>query len=122
MMSLLETLCSGASFLQWYQGKSYRTFCLRACSLSAGETEAINVLANLEIKLWVNGEARQSASSSQFDFQTRGDSNSAVKKSLTSRRRSAVTGTPGALPARLSQTHRNTETNSWRHVRPMPSQ
>ena len=59
----------GASFLQWYQGKSYRTFCPAGPVLYLLEkTEAINVLANLEIKLWVNGEARQSASSSQLIF------------------------------------------------------
>lgn len=59
----------GASFLQWYQGKSYRTFCPAGPVLYLLEkTEAKNVLANLEIKLWVNGEIRQSASSSQLIF------------------------------------------------------
>src|SRR5882757_6839512 len=59
----------GASFLQWYQGKSYRTFCPAGPVLYLLEkTEAINVLANLEINLWVNGEVRQSASSSQLIF------------------------------------------------------
>ena len=59
----------GASFLQWYQGKSYRTFCPAGPVLYLLEkTEATNVIANLEIKLWVNGEVRQSASSSQLIF------------------------------------------------------
>ena len=59
----------GASFLQWYQGKSYRTFCPAGPVLYLlDESEATNVLANLEIKLWVNGEVRQSARSSQLIF------------------------------------------------------
>jgi 2-keto-4-pentenoate hydratase/2-oxohepta-3-ene-1,7-dioic acid hydratase in catechol pathway len=59
----------GASFLQWYQGKSYRTFCPAGPVLYLLEkTEAKNVLADLEIKLWVNGEIRQSASSLQLIF------------------------------------------------------
>ncbi len=59
----------GASFLQWFHGKSYRTFCPAGpvlYYLSADETA--ETLNNLTIRLWLNGEIRQSASSSQLIY------------------------------------------------------
>ena len=59
----------GASFLQWFQGKSYRTFCpLGPVLYLLNRDEIAEALVNLEIKLWVNGELRQSAKSSQLIF------------------------------------------------------
>jgi 2-keto-4-pentenoate hydratase/2-oxohepta-3-ene-1,7-dioic acid hydratase in catechol pathway len=59
----------GASFLQWFQGKSYRTFCpLGPVLYLLEKSEVDSTLANLEIKLWVNGELRQSATSSQLIY------------------------------------------------------
>ncbi|MDB5975014.1 MAG: fumarylacetoacetate hydrolase [Nevskia sp.] len=59
----------GASFLQWFQGKSYRTFCPLGPVLYLLEKDEVEtVLSNLEIKLWVNGELRQSAKSSQLIY------------------------------------------------------
>lgn len=59
----------GASFLQWYQGKSYRTFCPAGPVLYLLEKhEVVAALENLEINLSVNGEPRQSAASSQMIF------------------------------------------------------
>jgi len=59
----------GAPFLQWFQGKSYRTFCPTGpvlCLLEPAEVAA--VLDDLRIELWVNGELRQSAPSSNLIF------------------------------------------------------
>jgi 2-keto-4-pentenoate hydratase/2-oxohepta-3-ene-1,7-dioic acid hydratase in catechol pathway len=93
----------GASFLQWYQGKSYRTFCPAGPVLYLLEkTETTNVLANLEIKLLVNGEIRQSASSSQLIFKP--------AETLTQLSRIVdlkvgdllLTGTPGGVTAPAS--------------------
>ena len=59
----------GASFLQWFQGKSFRTFCPAGpvlCLLEPGEVA--ETLASLEIKLWLNGELRQSAASAQLIY------------------------------------------------------
>lgn len=59
----------GASFFQWYQGKSYRTFCpLGPVLYLLDPDEVAETLEALEIKLWVNGELRQSASSSQLIY------------------------------------------------------
>ncbi len=57
----------GTTFLQWYRGKSYRTFC--PCGpvlwlLDPGEAKA--ALEGLELQLSVNGEERQAASSQQL--------------------------------------------------------
>ena len=57
----------GTTFMQWYRGKSYRTFCPTGPALWLLEPwEVRDTLQNLEIKLWVNGELRQSASSQQL--------------------------------------------------------
>ena len=59
----------GASFLQWFQGKSYRTFCPAGPVLYLLEkAEVADTLDNLEIELWVNGEQRQSTTSAQLIF------------------------------------------------------
>ena len=59
----------GTSFLQWFRGKSYRTFCPVGPALWLLEPgEVADTLQNLEIKLWVNGELRQSGTSDQLIF------------------------------------------------------
>ena len=59
----------GTSFLQWFRGKSYRTFCPAGPVLWLLEPgEVAETLRNLEIKLWVNGDLRQSATSDQLIF------------------------------------------------------
>jgi 2-keto-4-pentenoate hydratase/2-oxohepta-3-ene-1,7-dioic acid hydratase in catechol pathway len=93
----------GASFLQWYQGKSYRTFCPAGPVLYLLEkTEAPNVLANLEIKLWVNGEVRQSASSSQLIFKPAQTLNQLSKIVDLKAGDLLLTGTPGGVTAPAS--------------------
>jgi 2-keto-4-pentenoate hydratase/2-oxohepta-3-ene-1,7-dioic acid hydratase in catechol pathway len=93
----------GASFLQWYQGKSYRTFCPAGPVLYLLEkTEAPNVLANLEIKLWVNGEVRQSASSSQLIFKPAESLNQLSKIVDLKTGDLLLTGTPGGVTSPAS--------------------
>jgi 2-keto-4-pentenoate hydratase/2-oxohepta-3-ene-1,7-dioic acid hydratase in catechol pathway len=59
----------GATFLQWFEGKSFRTFCPTGPILYLLEPhEVAATLANLEIKLWLNGELRQSALSTGMIF------------------------------------------------------
>lgn len=56
----------GASFLQWFQGKSYRTFCPAGPVLYWMEPrEVAGILDNLSFALEYRGETRQSASSAQ---------------------------------------------------------
>jgi 2-keto-4-pentenoate hydratase/2-oxohepta-3-ene-1,7-dioic acid hydratase in catechol pathway len=59
----------GASFLQWFHGKSYRTFCPAGPILYwLSPHEVAPTLKDLSVKLWLNGELRQSASSSQLIY------------------------------------------------------
>ena len=62
----------GASFMQWYQGKSYRTFCPTGPILYLlSPDEVSSVLVNLEISLVYRGAERQKAVSAQLIFMYR---------------------------------------------------
>jgi 2-keto-4-pentenoate hydratase/2-oxohepta-3-ene-1,7-dioic acid hydratase in catechol pathway len=53
---------------QWIKGKSYRTFCPVGPYLYLLDDGEGDVIDDLELKLWVNGDLRQSASTSQLLF------------------------------------------------------
>jgi len=53
---------------QWIKGKSYRTFCPVGPYLYLLDEGEGDVMEDLELKLWVNGDLRQSASTSQLLF------------------------------------------------------
>ena len=54
----------GASFLQWYMGKSFRTFCPAGPILYLFEPGETNQIFDLNLNLWLNGELRQSTHTS----------------------------------------------------------
>ena len=57
----------GESLLQWFRGKSYRTFCPIGPAMWLLEPEEVApALERLEIRLHVNGELRQHATSQQL--------------------------------------------------------
>jgi 2-keto-4-pentenoate hydratase/2-oxohepta-3-ene-1,7-dioic acid hydratase in catechol pathway len=59
----------GATFMQWFVGKSYRGFCPAGPVLYLLERDEVaETLAGLELELWLNGELRQSADSGQMIF------------------------------------------------------
>ena len=93
----------GASFLQWFRGKSYRTFCPVGpvlWLLDPGEIAA--ALQKLSIKLWVNDELRQSASSSQLIFGP-AETLTYIASSIDLNRGDLLlTGTPGGVTAPAS--------------------
>lgn len=90
----------GTSFLQWFRGKSYRTFCPVGPALwLLDPAEVSDALGNLEIKLWVNGELRQSGTSDQLIF---GPVDTLNYIASTMDLRSGdllLTGTPGGVTA-----------------------
>ncbi|MBV7503676.1 fumarylacetoacetate hydrolase family protein [Bacillus sp. sid0103] len=51
---------------QWLKGKSYRTFCPVGPYLYLLDKEELPLINDLQLKLWVNEELRQSANSSQL--------------------------------------------------------
>ncbi|TGK34539.1 fumarylacetoacetate hydrolase family protein [Leptospira gomenensis] len=54
--------------LQWYKGKSYRTFCPAGPHLAVLERGDFDRLNSLELKLTVNGEVRQNDTASNLVF------------------------------------------------------
>ncbi|MEK1929915.1 MAG: fumarylacetoacetate hydrolase family protein, partial [Pararhizobium sp.] len=59
----------GEAFLQWFRGKSARTFCPCGPWLVIPEADEIaDLLDSIEIRLWLNDELRQSAHTRDFVF------------------------------------------------------
>lgn len=54
--------------MQWYKGKSYRTFCPTGPYLSVLDPEDFDLLDSLELTLLVNGQIRQKDSASNLVF------------------------------------------------------
>lgn len=90
----------GTSFLQWFRGKSYRTFCPAGPVLWLLEPDEVGeALRHLELKLWVNGELRQSASSTQLIFRP-AETLSYIASTIDLKRGDLLlTGTPGGVTA-----------------------
>jgi 2-keto-4-pentenoate hydratase/2-oxohepta-3-ene-1,7-dioic acid hydratase in catechol pathway len=93
----------GASFLQWFQGKSYRTFCPAGPVLYWLErSEVRETLEHLQIQLWLNGELRQSASSAQLIFKP-AETLASLSTQMDLRCGDLLlTGTPGGVTAPAS--------------------
>ncbi len=51
---------------QWFKGKAYRTFCPCGPYIALFEAEDFHMINNLELRLEVNGQLRQSANTSEF--------------------------------------------------------
>jgi 2-keto-4-pentenoate hydratase/2-oxohepta-3-ene-1,7-dioic acid hydratase in catechol pathway len=93
----------GASFLQWFQGKSYRTFCPAGPVLYyLDPSEVRDTLEHLQIQLWLNGELRQSAPSAQLIFKP-AETLASLSAQMDLRRGDMLlTGTPGGVTAPAS--------------------
>jgi 2-keto-4-pentenoate hydratase/2-oxohepta-3-ene-1,7-dioic acid hydratase in catechol pathway len=53
---------------QWFKGKSFRTFCPTGPYITLLDKEDFLMLYDLELKLWVNDELRQNASTKQLIY------------------------------------------------------
>jgi 2-keto-4-pentenoate hydratase/2-oxohepta-3-ene-1,7-dioic acid hydratase in catechol pathway len=93
----------GTSFLQWYRGKGYRTFCPTGPVLLLLEPgDVADVLSRLDLKLWVNGDLRQSATSAQLIWKP-AETLAYIASTIDMRRGDMVlTGTPGGVTAPAS--------------------
>lgn len=90
----------GASFFQWFRGKSYRTFCPVGPALWLLEPDEVSdAIRNLELKLWVNGELRQSATSDQLIFGPVETINYIISSMDLRSGDLLLTGTPGGVTA-----------------------
>ncbi|MCY0880138.1 MAG: fumarylacetoacetate hydrolase family protein [Firmicutes bacterium] len=87
---------------QWFYGKSFRTFCPVGPVLYLWDAVEAASVHELELRLWVNGELRQSASTTQLLY--------GPEESLTQLSRAMdwetgdvlLTGTPGGVALTLS--------------------
>ena len=88
----------GTTFLQWFQGKGYRTFCPAGPVLwLLDRSEVAETLANIEIGLSLNGEPRQSAPSTDLIWKP-AESLTFIAESMDMKRGDMVlTGTPGGV-------------------------
>ncbi|MDR7156689.1 2-keto-4-pentenoate hydratase/2-oxohepta-3-ene-1,7-dioic acid hydratase in catechol pathway [Sphingobium xenophagum] len=90
----------GSAFLQWFRGKSFRTFCPTGPVLwLLDPNEVGQALQGLELKLWVNGEIRQQATSDDLIFRP-AETIAYIAKSMDLRGGDLLlTGTPGGVTA-----------------------
>lgn len=90
----------GATFLQWFEGKSYRTFCPAGPTLWLLEPgEVVEALESMELSLSLNGERRQHAFSSQLIWKVEETLSHISERMGLKRGDLLLTGTPGGVTA-----------------------
>lgn len=87
---------------QWYKGKSYRTFCPVGPYLYILDKEEVTLLHDLDLKLWVNGELRQSTNTQQMLYKPAETLTELSEIMNLSPGDLVLTGTPGGVALRLS--------------------
>ncbi|SDL98150.1 fumarylacetoacetate hydrolase family protein [Bacillus sp. OK048] len=87
---------------QFYKGKSYRTFCPTGPYLYILDRDDIPEIFNLNLKLWVNGELRQSANTNQLIFKPEETLTELSGLMDLSPGDLVMTGTPGGVAIQLS--------------------
>ena len=93
----------GEAFLQWFRGKSARTFCPCGPWLVIPEPEEVaDLLDRIEIRLWLNDELRQSAHTRDFVFRPETCLNDIASLMDLSAGDLVLTGTPGGVILRAS--------------------
>lgn len=92
----------GASMLQWFKGKSYRTFCPMGPVLYLMDNEDFRHLYNLQLKLELNGETRQAASTGSLIHRPPSVLTEIASYADMSRGDCLLTGTPGGVLAQSS--------------------
>lgn len=90
----------GAGFMQWYRGKSYRTFCPAGPVLYLlDRDDAAAALENLEISLAFNGKPKQAAVTAQMIYKPAETLTEIATVMDLSRGDMVLTGTPGGVLA-----------------------
>jgi 2-keto-4-pentenoate hydratase/2-oxohepta-3-ene-1,7-dioic acid hydratase in catechol pathway len=88
----------GESFLQWFRGKSARTFCPCGPWLVIPEPDDLaDMLDRIEIRLWLNDELRQSAHTRDLIFRPETCLNDIASLMDLSAGDLVLTGTPGGV-------------------------
>jgi len=92
----------GAPAMQWFQGKSYRSFCPAGPLLYILDSEEIDQLSQLQLKLWVNGKLRQSAVTSQLIHKPHTTLEHISRFSNMKPGDCLLTGTPGGVALKMN--------------------
>ncbi|MEH6344295.1 MAG: fumarylacetoacetate hydrolase family protein [Bermanella sp.] len=92
----------GAPAMQWFQGKSYRSFCPAGPILYILDENEIDQLPQFQLKLWVNGELRQDACSSQLIHKPHTTLEHASRFSNMKAGDCLLTGTPGGVALEMN--------------------
>jgi len=88
----------GEAFLQWFRGKSARTFCPCGPWLVIPEPDEVaDLLDRIEIRLWLNDELRQSAHTRDLIFRPETCLNDIASLMDLSAGDLILTGTPGGV-------------------------
>ncbi|MGH6617682.1 fumarylacetoacetate hydrolase family protein [Sphingomonas sp.] len=93
----------GASFLQWYRGKSYRTFCPTGpVFYYLDQGDVAETIGQLDLALSREGELRQAASSASFIYPPEEALTEIAGLQDLKRGDLLLTGTPGGVIARAT--------------------
>ena len=92
----------GAPGLQWFKGKSYRTFCPAGPVLYLLDANEMEYLDRLEVRLWVNGSLRQSASTAQLLHKPADTLSYVSEFANLAPGDCLLTGTPGGVALRMN--------------------
>jgi len=87
----------GAPAMQWFQGKSYRSFCPAGPILYILDENEIKQLPQMQLKLWVNGKLRQDACTNQLIHKPHTTLEHASRFSNMKAGDCLLTGTPGGV-------------------------
>ena len=90
-------LMFGAPMLQWFRGKSQRTFCPMGPVLYLVDEADVARLYSLELKLWMNGELKQDAVTDQLIHRPAKTLTEIADFSAMAKGDCLLTGTPGGI-------------------------
>jgi 2-keto-4-pentenoate hydratase/2-oxohepta-3-ene-1,7-dioic acid hydratase in catechol pathway len=93
----------GASFMQWFMGKSERTFCPIGPTLwLLNRGEVADALKSIEISLWLNGDLRQNVRSTEMIYDPAVSLTDISRHMNMKRGDLLLTGTPGGVTTSAS--------------------
>ncbi|MEB3103948.1 fumarylacetoacetate hydrolase family protein [Ferviditalea candida] len=87
---------------QWFKGKSYRTFCPAGPFMYWLDPEEVSQIHHLDLKLWVNGELRQSANTEQLQYKPEETIEELSRMMDFDPGDLLLTGTPGGVALKLT--------------------
>ena len=88
---------------QWFKGKSYRTFCPAGPFMYWFDASEVSQIHNMDLKLWINGELRQSANTDQLLYKPAETIEELSSMMNFDPGDLLLTGTPGGVALKLTE-------------------